>query len=121
MRNYPGKSGRKELKKKPPVIKPGAKVLSVLSVNLSHFQSNTIMGNYPNSERYLTAIVVMRGEGGEIVFHKYRNIPSDPRRIARFQRFAYTLGDRAGVLMHINFYFKDSKRFSHQWKCSFAP
>jgi hypothetical protein len=31
------------------------------------------------------------------------------------------LGDRAGVLMHINYYFKDSKRFSHQWKCSFAP
>lgn len=70
--------------------------------------------------KYFTAIVVRDPGTGAKVFHKYRNIERDPRKVERFQRNMYILEAAKGTLIHINYYDKETAVFQFQWVCNWG-
>jgi hypothetical protein len=82
------------------------------------------MGDYQNivsrKGKYFTAIVVRDTGNGNKVFHKYRNIDQDTRKVERFQRNMYLLDAARGKLIHINYYDKETASFSFQWVCNWG-
>jgi hypothetical protein len=70
--------------------------------------------------KYFTAIVVRDPGTGGKVFHKYRNIDQDPRKVERFQRNMYLLDPSRGRLIHINYYDKETAAFQFQWLCNWG-
>jgi hypothetical protein len=62
-------------------------------------------------EPLLTAICIKKLSTGREAFLKYRNIKGDAARIARFEAFILRVHPE---VIHINYYYKDSRNFYYQ-------
>jgi len=97
-----------------------------ICITFHTFKTIKQMGYYKNNiavrSGFFRAIVVRELSTGEKVFHKFRTVAADPRKLERFQRNMYLFepeGQPKSKLIHINYYYKETGQFSHQWKCNF--
>ena len=65
---------------------------------------------------FFRAIVVRKAKDGEIVFHKYNTVKKGGLFINRFEQNMVKKNESAGPVIHINYYSKQTGRFSYQTK-----
>lgn len=71
--------------------------------------------NHKGRPGYLTGIVILKNfSTGAIEARKYRNIRNAPASLRRFEEFAGRIRAQGSGVMHINYYFADTRNFSHQ-------
>lgn len=67
-------------------------------------------------KNFYSAIVVREGSGGGKVFHKYRRVKNTPAGLLSFQGNMQKLDKDRGRVIHINYYSRETRLFSHQFK-----
>lgn len=74
------------------------------------------------NQTHFTAVVIWREfSTGTIFGLKYRNIKNSPAALRRFEVFASRIDRPGGEVIHINYYFRDTRQFSHRTRFDPRP